>query len=41
MKQNQITKEYYKDYLQATEAMFVQPRKVEILERLGLRYGSQ
>ncbi|KAJ5091209.1 hypothetical protein NUU61_006079 [Penicillium alfredii] len=31
----QITKPYYKDYLAATESMFVKPREFKIYNRLG------
>ncbi|KAI0438156.1 hypothetical protein F4803DRAFT_569999 [Xylaria telfairii] len=31
----QITKSYYKEYLKITEPMFIKPREVRILERLG------
>ncbi|KAH9892342.1 hypothetical protein F4778DRAFT_316826 [Xylariomycetidae sp. FL2044] len=33
--EHQITKSYYKDYLEATEAMFIKPREVKILDRAG------
>ncbi|KAI1486599.1 hypothetical protein F5X96DRAFT_654284 [Biscogniauxia mediterranea] len=32
---NQITKEYYKDYLNATEPLFIKPRETRVLERAG------
>ncbi|KAI0534756.1 hypothetical protein GGR58DRAFT_505018 [Xylaria digitata] len=35
---NQITKEYYKEYLAATESMFIKPREFQFLERLGSGY---
>lgn len=35
--QNQLTKEYYKEYLKETEAMFLEPRKAEIWQRLDNR----
>ncbi|KAI0597292.1 hypothetical protein F4775DRAFT_560600 [Biscogniauxia sp. FL1348] len=33
--QHQITKEYYKDYLSATEPLFIKPRETRVLERAG------
>ncbi|KAI5923130.1 hypothetical protein F4810DRAFT_670514 [Camillea tinctor] len=32
---HQITKEYYKDYLNATEPLFIKPRESRVLERAG------
>lgn len=32
--QHQLTKPYYKPYMEATEPMFIEPRKVEIFQRL-------
>ncbi|KAI1345088.1 hypothetical protein F5Y15DRAFT_410766 [Xylariaceae sp. FL0016] len=34
----QTKKEYYKDYFAATEPMFVKPREVKLLERMGPDY---
>ncbi|KAK8877445.1 hypothetical protein PGQ11_002391 [Apiospora arundinis] len=31
----QLTKEFYKGYLETTEPMFIKPREVKILHRLG------
>ena len=39
--QHQITKEYYKEYMAATEPMFVQPREVKILNRLAPFYMAK
>lgn len=39
--QHQITKEYYKEYMAATEPMFVQPREVKILKRLAPFYMAK
>ncbi|KAJ5161955.1 hypothetical protein N7492_007347 [Penicillium capsulatum] len=36
--ENQITKEYYKGYLAATEPLFVKPREYKLLNRLGAPY---
>lgn len=36
--QNQVTKEYYKEYLATTEAMFTKPREFQFLERVGPEY---
>lgn len=33
-----MTKEYYKEYLAVTEAMFIKPREFKILDRLGAPY---
>ncbi|KAI1355186.1 hypothetical protein F5Y01DRAFT_200428 [Xylaria sp. FL0043] len=33
--ENQITKEYYKEYFAITEAMFTKPREFQFLERVG------
>ncbi|KAJ8132450.1 hypothetical protein O1611_g1171 [Lasiodiplodia mahajangana] len=35
---NQMTKEYYKEYLAITEPMFIKPREFKFLERLGPEY---
>ncbi|KAI1502917.1 hypothetical protein F5X99DRAFT_147703 [Biscogniauxia marginata] len=32
---NQVTKEYYKDYLNTTEPLFIKPRETRVLERAG------
>ena len=34
MLQHQITKDYYKPYLEATEPLFVKPREFEFVNRL-------
>ncbi|KAI1130393.1 hypothetical protein F5Y10DRAFT_263287 [Nemania abortiva] len=36
--QNQMTKEYYKEYLAITEPLFIKPREFQFLERLGPEY---
>ncbi|KAI0390909.1 hypothetical protein F5Y17DRAFT_37070 [Xylariaceae sp. FL0594] len=36
----QMSKEYYADYLAATELLFVRPREFEVRERLGSPYFS-
>lgn len=36
--ENQVTKEYYKEYLATTEAMFTKPREFQFLERVGPEY---
>ncbi|KAI0205566.1 hypothetical protein F4808DRAFT_455792 [Astrocystis sublimbata] len=36
--QDQITKDYYKDYLAITEPMFTKPREGEFFERTGSEY---
>ncbi|KAI1749112.1 hypothetical protein F4782DRAFT_533728 [Xylaria castorea] len=36
--ENQITKDYYKEYLAITEPMFILPRAYEIFERLSPGY---
>jgi quinol monooxygenase YgiN len=33
--QNQFSKEYYKEYLETTEPMFLKPREAKILKRLS------
>ncbi|KAI0506410.1 hypothetical protein F5B22DRAFT_660329 [Xylaria bambusicola] len=34
----QITKDYYKEYLAVTEPMFIKPREFQFYERLGDEY---
>jgi quinol monooxygenase YgiN len=36
--EDQITKDYYKDYLAVTEPMFLKPREFQVLERLSPEY---
>ncbi|KAI0479634.1 hypothetical protein F4859DRAFT_513138 [Xylaria cf. heliscus] len=36
--ENQVTKDYYKEYFAITEAMFTKPREFEILDRVGPEY---
>ncbi|KAI1199659.1 hypothetical protein F5X97DRAFT_114801 [Nemania serpens] len=36
--ENQVTKDYYKEYLATTEAMFTKPREFQFLERVGPDY---
>ncbi|KAI0012232.1 hypothetical protein F4779DRAFT_81630 [Xylariaceae sp. FL0662B] len=36
--EHQITKPYYKDYLDITEPMFIKPREVSFLEPLGPKF---
>ncbi|KAI3322427.1 hypothetical protein HD806DRAFT_124416 [Xylariaceae sp. AK1471] len=36
--ENQVTKDYYKEYFAATEAMFTKPREFQFLERIGPEY---
>ncbi|KAF9881460.1 hypothetical protein CkaCkLH20_00606 [Colletotrichum karsti] len=33
--QNQMNKDYYKDYFSATEAMYTKPREVKVLSPVG------
>ncbi|KAJ5226352.1 hypothetical protein N7468_007577 [Penicillium chermesinum] len=35
---DQMTKDYYKDYLAATEPMFIKPREFKIFNRVGAPY---
>ncbi len=35
IRQNQIPKEYYKEYFAITEQIFLKPREFKILKRLG------
>ncbi|KAJ5682846.1 hypothetical protein N7462_006011 [Penicillium macrosclerotiorum] len=35
---NQAPKEYYKEYLTKTQAMFIQPREMKVFDRLGPPY---
>ncbi|KAF6805955.1 hypothetical protein CPLU01_15944 [Colletotrichum plurivorum] len=39
--QNQLTKEYYKEYLAVTERMYVKPREMKILNLMGSKYSFQ
>ncbi|KAI1824580.1 hypothetical protein F4861DRAFT_505502 [Xylaria intraflava] len=36
--ENQVTKDYYKEYFAITEAMFTKPREFQFLERIGPDY---
>jgi hypothetical protein len=36
--QNQMGKEYYKEYFAITEPMFIKPREFKILKRVGLPF---
>ncbi|KAI1177136.1 hypothetical protein F4777DRAFT_216338 [Nemania sp. FL0916] len=36
--ENQVTKDYYKEYFAVTEAMFTKPREFQFLERVGPEY---
>ncbi|KAI0514497.1 hypothetical protein F5B22DRAFT_230195 [Xylaria bambusicola] len=36
--ENQVTKDYYKEYFAITEAMFTKPREFQFLERVGPDY---
>ncbi|KAI0400636.1 hypothetical protein F4802DRAFT_601793 [Xylaria palmicola] len=36
--ENQMNKDYYKEYLAITEPMFTKPREVKIFERCGPEY---
>ncbi|KAI0974058.1 hypothetical protein F4678DRAFT_396168 [Xylaria arbuscula] len=36
--ENQVTKDYYKEYFAITEAMFTKPREFQFLERVGPEY---
>ncbi|KAL1986003.1 hypothetical protein VTN96DRAFT_7138 [Rasamsonia emersonii] len=36
--QHQLTKEYYKEYIAITEPMFLKPREIKVLNRLGSPY---
>ncbi|KAF6806924.1 hypothetical protein CSOJ01_08498 [Colletotrichum sojae] len=38
---NQLTKEYYKEYLAVTERMYVKPREMKILNLMGSKYSFQ
>ncbi|OJJ32194.1 hypothetical protein ASPWEDRAFT_53881 [Aspergillus wentii DTO 134E9] len=35
---NQLTKPYYEDYFATTTPMFIKPREVKVLNRVGLQY---
>ncbi|KAI8953493.1 hypothetical protein F4801DRAFT_118296 [Xylaria longipes] len=36
--ENQVTKDYYKEYFAITEAMFTKPREFQFLDRVGPEY---
>ncbi|KAI0879127.1 hypothetical protein GGS24DRAFT_440885 [Hypoxylon argillaceum] len=36
--ENQVTKDYYKEYFAITEAMFTKPREFQFLQRVGPEY---
>ncbi|KAI1738919.1 hypothetical protein F4680DRAFT_449381 [Xylaria scruposa] len=36
--ENQVTKDYYKEYFAITEAMFTKPREFQFLDRVGPDY---
>jgi hypothetical protein len=36
--ETQLVKEYYKEYFEITEPMFIKPREVRILSRMGPPY---
>lgn len=36
--QHQMTKEYYKSYLEVTEPMFIKPREFEFVNRMAARW---
>ncbi|KAI0395425.1 hypothetical protein F5Y17DRAFT_456987 [Xylariaceae sp. FL0594] len=36
--ENQVTKDYYKEYFAKTEAMFIKPREFQFLQRVGPDY---
>ena len=38
--EKQITKDYYKDYFATTEQMYIKPREIEILERMGSPFSA-
>jgi hypothetical protein len=38
IQQNQMGKEYYKEYFTITEPMFVKPREFKILKRMSLPF---
>lgn len=37
-RQENMSKDYYKPYLAATEAMFIKPREFKIMKRVGAPY---